>query len=164
MKSASLSAVAITSKLRCVCKCVRNHIWGAGVRVARKKIYSNPTSGSGIPTHHTLWTVSNWKKTPPRQDEIRKNGNGGLKNKFLWWHVTLKMADFCDKKNKKEANCARTSKVGKLDFVDRIPSLSWVDGAKATGDAVAGGLGSNRAVGARGLWPITITANQSTLS
>ena len=28
------------------------------------------------------------------------------------------------KNNKKEANCARTSKVGKLDFVDRIPSLS----------------------------------------
>lgn len=31
---------------------------------------------------------------------------------------------FLRQKNKKEANCARTSKVGKLDFVDRIPSLS----------------------------------------
>ena len=74
--------------LRCVRAC------GTQQNISQPNIWSRHP--------YTLWTVRNWKKKPLHQDERRKNGNGGLKNKFLWWHVTLKMADFCDKKTRKK--------------------------------------------------------------
>ena len=89
--------------------------------------------------------------TPCEPSEIEKKPSSSRWKKEKWQRRSSKQVSlmtrnakngrFLRQKNKKEANCARTSKVGKLDFVDRIPSLSWVDGAKATCDAVAGGLG-----------------------
>ena len=46
--SAGVSAGAITQKLRCVCKCLQNNSWGAGVRALHRKIHHNPTSDHNI--------------------------------------------------------------------------------------------------------------------
>ena len=127
--------------LRCVRAC------GTQQNISQPNIWSRHP--------YTLWTVRNWKKKPLHQDERRKNGNGGLKNKFLWWHVTLKMADFCDKKTRKkqivhahqklENSTLLTEFLHCLELmVRKRQATRWQAASVVTGLSEPGGYGPSR--------------------
>ena len=56
----SVGVSAITQKLRCVCKCLQNNSWGAGVRALHRKIHHNPTSDHNIAKKDVFWK---WNQT-----------------------------------------------------------------------------------------------------